>query len=216
MLGPYRQGMDGGVIVAGGYSTRFGEGDKALAELDGTPMVRHVADRLAPAIDTLVINGRFEQLDSLAAAMDGYPLDVAYAPDEEPGRGPTSGIAAGLAALPSDTDLGVVVACDMPFVDPAVVGSLLERAATTAADAMVPRSADGWYQVLHAVYVPDPMITACRRALIDGERKVLAPLDHLDVEVVEAADVPGLEQSVENVNTRTELDRVRRRLADSS
>lgn len=35
-----------GVVLAGGGSTRFGDTDKLLAELDGTPLVRRATDRL--------------------------------------------------------------------------------------------------------------------------------------------------------------------------
>ncbi|MDX1746000.1 MAG: NTP transferase domain-containing protein, partial [Halobacteriales archaeon] len=44
-----------GVVLAGGGSTRFGEADKLLAELDGTPLVRRVVDRLAARTDRLVV-----------------------------------------------------------------------------------------------------------------------------------------------------------------
>lgn len=206
--------MRSAVIVAGGYSTRFGAGDKALAELNGTPMLRHVADRLAPVIDTLVVNGRLDQLDGFAAAMEGYVHQVDYAPDEDDGRGPVGGIATGLAACPPATDRAFVVACDMPFVDAAVVDALFERAATSTAPAIVPRTDDGWYQVLHAVYDPNLMLDACRRALVDGDRKVLAPLSHLAVEQVESTDIRGLEASTANVNTTEALRSAERRLAD--
>lgn len=197
--------MRGGVIVAGGYSTRFTGGDKALAEIDGTPMIRHVADRIAPVIDTLVINGRMEQLDAFAAAMDGYQLPVDYAVDEDPGQGPVAGIANGLAAVSGDIDACFVVACDMPYVDSSLVTRLFDRFDTTETDAVVPRTDDGWYQVLHAVYDPVPMVDACRRALIDDERKVLAPLSYLTVTEIAVED----NRSFENINTTAELERAR-------
>lgn len=202
--------MRGGVIVAGGYSARFGDEDKAVADLDGSPMVRHVADRLAPAIETLVVNGRATQRDALVDALSGYPLPVGYAPDETPGLGPVAGIATGLGALPPGVDRAVVIACDMPFVDADAVAGLFERFDAGDAEAVVPRTADGWYQVLHAVYAPDAMVAACRRALAAEERKVLAPLSYLAVAVVDAD--AALERSCENVNTPGELERARRRL----
>ena len=45
--------MGAGVIVAGGRSTRFGERDKAVADLAGTPMIRRVVDRIAGVTDEL-------------------------------------------------------------------------------------------------------------------------------------------------------------------
>ena len=46
-----------GAILAGGGSTRFGS-DKALAILDGKPLLAHVAEALAAQVDTLVVCGR--------------------------------------------------------------------------------------------------------------------------------------------------------------
>lgn len=205
--------MRGGVIVAGGHSTRFEGGDKALAEIHDTPMLRHVADRIAPKIESLVVNGRIEQMDDFAAVMRDYPGPVEYAPDEDPGQGPVAGIANGLAALPRECDAAFVVACDMPFVDGSVVASLFERFESSDVQAVVPRDSDGWYQVLHAVYEPESTVNACRQALIDGERKILAPLSHLDISVVDIEELPAVEQSFENVNTREAMRLAKDRLS---
>ncbi len=46
-----------GAVIAGGRSRRFG-GDKALADIEGKPMIAHVVDMLAPQVDALVVCGR--------------------------------------------------------------------------------------------------------------------------------------------------------------
>lgn len=203
------------LIVAGGYSTRFGDEDKAIATLRGSPLVRHVADRLVDVIDTVVINCREDQLDPIADAMAGYDRDVAYAPDEEPGLGPVAGLETGLGRIPDDAPFTFAVACDMPFVEASLVEALFDRATANDAEAVVPRSADGWYQVLHAVYATKAMRRACRRALDAGERKLLAPLSYVTVDVVEGGELAGLERSFENVNTRAEFEAAATRLERS-
>lgn len=203
--------MRAGVIVAGGRSTRFGDGDKCLATVAGRPMVRHVADRLRPAVEVLVVNGRVDQRAAVEAAMVGYPRPFDYAVDDVEDEGPLAGIERGLSALDASVTHAFVVACDMPLVEPGVVRSLFETARASGAEAVVPRDADGWYQVLHAVYEPEAMRAACRRSLDAGERKLLAPLDHLEVLVVDEADLDSPD-SFENVNTRADLDRLRARL----
>ena len=66
-------------VVAGGRSTRFGDRDKAVADLAGTPMIRRVADRLADVTDRLVVNCRADQRAAIEDAIAGYPNPVRYA-----------------------------------------------------------------------------------------------------------------------------------------
>ena len=73
--------MYSAVIVAGGRSTRFGDDDKAVAPLSGTPMIRRVADRLEPVVDELVVNCRDDQRDAIEEALAGYPLATNFALD---------------------------------------------------------------------------------------------------------------------------------------
>ena len=202
--------MTAGVIVAGGRSTRFGDRDKAVAELAGVPMVRRVADRVEGLVNELVVNCRSEQTDSLDDALEGYARPVRFAEDEEPDRGPMAGIRMGLRA--AEETYAFVVACDMPFVDPALVEHLLDRA--DGHDAAVPRLDDRWFQTTHAVYRAEPMAAACEDALERGEHKILEPLFELDYVVVDDEEVRrhGTAESFENVNTREEFEAAAARL----
>jgi molybdopterin-guanine dinucleotide biosynthesis protein A len=194
--------MPTGVIVAGGFSTRFEGGDKALADFAGKPMVRRVADRLAPAVTTLVVNCRAEQREGIEQAVDGYPHEVRFAVDPEPDAGPMAGIRTGLREAPDE--YAIVVACDMPFVARGFVEYLFDR--VVGHDAIVPEL-DGWYQTTQAVYRAEAMANACDRALERGDSKILAPLEELDWVVVnhETLAERGWLETFENVNTRAEL-----------
>ncbi|KOX92093.1 molybdenum cofactor guanylyltransferase [Haloarcula rubripromontorii] len=195
--------MRAGTIVAGGRSTRFGDSDKAVADLAGTPMIRRVADRLGQAVDELVVNCREDQVEAIEAALSDHALDPEFALDEDPDQGPMAGIATALGAV--ESEYAAVVACDMPFVDPAFVGYLFERAESH--EAAVPRP-DDWFQTTQAVYHADAMHDACRRALDRGEHKVVEPLFDLDYVVVEREAV--LEHAsldtFRNLNTREEFE----------
>ena len=196
--------MTAGLVVAGGQSTRFGEQDKAVAELAGVPMIRRVADELESAVDELVVNCRREQTDSLRAAMAGYGRPVRFAEDDDPNRGPMAGIRTGLHAV--DETYAFVVACDMPFVARELVEHLFDRA--RGRDAAVPQLDDQWFQTTHAVYRAEPMAAACDAALDRGEHKIIEPLFELDYVVVgedEVREHGGLD-SFENVNTREEFE----------
>jgi molybdopterin-guanine dinucleotide biosynthesis protein A len=189
-----------GVIVGGGRSIRFGGTDKTVAELDGTPLIRHTAERLLEATDELVVNCREDQRAAIAEALSG--LDPAFAIDEEPDRGPVGGIAEGLRA--AETDYAAVAAADMPLLDSGLYEYLFERAA--GHDAAVPRPGD-WFEPLHAVYRPEPMATACEEALQEEDTRIIEPLFSLDYVVVERADLVehGSLNSFESVDTPEDL-----------
>jgi molybdopterin-guanine dinucleotide biosynthesis protein A len=190
--------MAAGVVVAGGRSTRFGDRDKALAELAGTPMLRRVADRLAPAVNALVVNCRETQRPGVEAAVEGYPHPVTVAVDHEPDRGPVGGLARGLAAV--DSEYAMVAACDVPFLDPDLAVHLLGVA--RGSDAAVPRP-DEWYEPLHAAYRAEPAAAACEAALSDGDARAIAPLDRLDWVAVGPDELAAFDdRSFESVDTR--------------
>ncbi len=189
-----------GVVVAGGRSTRMGDREKAVVEVAGRPLVGRVADALADVVADVVVNCRADQRAAIADALAG--VDPVFAIDDEPDRGPVAGIATGLRA--TDATHAAVVACDLPFLDPGLLAYLFERAA--GHDAAVPKPGD-WFEPLHAVYRPDPMVAACEDALADGDVRIVEPLFTLDYEVVERSDLVahGSLDSFESVDTPADL-----------
>lgn len=198
--------MRSGVILAGGRSTRFGERDKALAPLAGRPMIRRVADRVAPAVDRLVVNCRRAQRDAIEAAMAGVASPVTFAIDPVPNRGPLAGVRTGLRGI--DGGYAFVSACDMPLIDPVLVGHLFDRA--DGHDGAIPRLGDGRLQPAHAVYRTARMASACDHALDRGDRSLHAPLGRLDLVVVDRQEIESVSsaRSFVNVNTPGEFDRL--------
>ncbi|KTG09104.1 molybdenum cofactor guanylyltransferase [Haloprofundus marisrubri] len=199
------------VIIAGGRSTRFGDADKATADLAGTPMIRRVGDRLVGVVDELVVNCRADQRAAVLEAFEGYPHPVSIVEDETPDEGPMSGIRTGLRA--ASGEYAVVVACDMPFVDPGVISYLFER--VEEHDAAVPQLEDKWFQTTHAVYRAEAMADACDEALAEGARKIIDPLFELDYVVVDESAVSehGRLRTFENLNTREEFEEAADELA---
>jgi len=201
------------VVLAGGRSTRFGEADKTVADLAGTPMIRRVVDRITPVVDAVVVNCRAAQRAAIADALDGAAAPVTFAEDDYPDEGPMAGMATGLRAV--DGEYAFVVACDMPFVDAEFVAYLFERA--TGYDAAVPRP-DQWFETTHAVYRAAAMAEACEAALEAGEDRIVAPLFDLDFVVVEAEAVRehGHPRTFENCNTPEDFEDAARRLEERS
>lgn len=159
-----------GLLLTGGHSRRFGA-DKALHPVDGVP----AAVRLARV---------------LRAALDGPVLEVGPgrtdlpAVDEGPGgEGPLVALAAGARALRARGHRGpaVVLACDLPFVDEALVGWLAGRPGTA-----VP-VVEGRTQPLCARYDADALDRAA--AVVDaGGRALHALLDSVPVRLLGEED----------------------------
>ncbi|MFC7071208.1 molybdenum cofactor guanylyltransferase [Halobaculum lipolyticum] len=178
------------VVVAGGRSRRLDGCDKAVAEVAGRPMIAHTVDRLASAVERTVVNCREDQRAAIADALPAPT--VRFAIDPVPDAGPVAGMATGLAAADeAGADRAVVVGCDMPGLDAAVVSALATRLHGDV-DAVVP-VADGRRQPLGAVYRVDAARKACE-TVGDGGR-LTAVLDRLDT--VEATVPPGPFASVD-------------------
>jgi molybdopterin-guanine dinucleotide biosynthesis protein A len=200
--------MRSGLIIAGGRSTRFGDTDKVVASVAGVPMIRRVADRLVPVIDTLVVNCREEQIAPIREALIGYSPRVRFTCDETPDQGPVAGIATGLCHV--EHEYAFVAAADMPLIDPEIVGYLFERAVGSNYDAAIPQLDNQWFQTTHAVYRANAMATACETALAAGKRKTTAPLSDIDYVVVDESEVctHGTLDSFENINTQEDRETV--------
>ncbi len=107
-----------GLILAGGEGRRMGYRNKGLLELQGKPLVLHVAERLRPQVDELYLSANADI--ALYEAL-GFPV----IPDENSkarpflGRGPLAGISALLSELEEELqveDLIQVASCDGPFL----------------------------------------------------------------------------------------------------
>jgi molybdopterin-guanine dinucleotide biosynthesis protein A len=101
-----------GLLLAGGRGTRMGGLDKGLQPLRGEPLALHVAKRIAPQVDTLLVSAN-RNLEAYAALARPFGARVvADASDDFPG--PLAGILAGLRA--ARTELVLCVPCDAPHL----------------------------------------------------------------------------------------------------
>lgn len=113
-----------GAILAGGKSSRFGEENKALALLEGRPLIQHVIDRLQSQTSEIVFSGQAYQLENVDIVNPNWVLD------SEPGqRGPLVGVLSCLDYLQeSDSEWLLISACDTPFLPDDLAEKLLEKA----------------------------------------------------------------------------------------
>jgi len=178
-----------GLILAGGRSTRFGA-DKARHPVAGRAMIEHVVAAVAAVTDAVLISVAEVPSDDMPA--------VRYVVDRYAEAGPLAGLHAGLEA--AGTPWVLAVACDMPFLTPAVLQRLLD-ARTPNVAAVVARTPDGQGHPLCACYHRDarPLVEA---RLASGTLAMHALLDYL--ENVRYVDLPP--GPLRNVNRVSDLD----------
>lgn len=102
----------GAVLLAGGASRRFGARNKLLVEIEGTALLRRIAERilaadLAPAI---VVTGA--EPAETRAVLSGLAVTFVDNPNWAAGMG--TSVAAGVAALPASVRGAVIVPGDLP------------------------------------------------------------------------------------------------------
>jgi molybdenum cofactor guanylyltransferase len=183
-----------GVILAGGLGTRMGGVDKGLQLLGGKALVKHVAERLAPQVDHLLINTNRSRAEY---ATFGFPLIA----DHFVGfAGPLAGLHAALSE--AGTPLVLTVPCDSPKLPLDLVDRLYDALQTGHGNLSIAKAAGR----LH------PVFCLCRASLQPrleaylqgGGRKVAAWCAEMD-----AIEVDFSEQSeaFENFNTLNDLER---------
>src|SRR6185295_15333333 len=108
----------GGIVLAGGRSTRMGVA-KATLPFGPETMLQRVVRLLGTTVSPIVaVAARDQELPVL-------PTDVIVARDEREARGPLEGLRAGLKALPESVDAAYVTSCDVPLLEPAFVEHML-------------------------------------------------------------------------------------------
>jgi molybdopterin-guanine dinucleotide biosynthesis protein A len=192
-----------GVVLAGGYSTRFGDRDKALVEVDGDPMLARVVGRLGDAVDRVVVSCRDAQCAPFERVLGSVDVPVDVVVDPVPDRGPLAGVARSFGEL--EAPYAAVVACDMPAVDPAFLASLFDRAA--GRDGAVPELRNGRLQPAQAIYRVPAMRAAAERRLEADRRSLTGVVTDLDVAVVRAREVADLTtwRSLDDADTPDDL-----------
>ena len=141
-------------MLAGGASQRMGR-DKAALPVDGVAMGERVASALGAC---------FARVRVVVRPGTRAPLALPAIEDRHHERGAMVGIAAALAA--ADAPWVAVAACDMPFVEPAVLLALCALAPVDSEhDIVAPLGARG----------PEPLLALYRKRLLpELERRIAA------------------------------------------
>jgi len=104
----------GALLLAAGESRRMGGPNKLLAEIDGTPMVAHVARRLLASRARPIIAVLGNQADAVDAALGKLPVERVRNPEFAGGL--STSLKRGIAALPPDLEGALICLGDMPLI----------------------------------------------------------------------------------------------------
>jgi molybdenum cofactor guanylyltransferase len=189
--------MHGGIVLAGGKSTRMGS-SKALLPFGSETMLQRVVRLLGEVVEPMVVVAAVDQ------ELPVLPREVIISRDEREARGPLEGLRAGLKALPPEVDAAYVTSCDVPLLVPEFVRQMLELARGYDVAVM---EIDGFTHPLSAVY---------RRSTLPFVEELLAqdrlrPLFLFEavqtrrVRPEEMTADPGL-RTLRNLNTREDYE----------
>jgi molybdenum cofactor guanylyltransferase len=191
------------IILAGGKGKRMGYREKALLEFNGKPLITCVIKSLEKVVDDIIISVRDKaQEELLITVLPGYT----YISDDYENTGPLSGILSSLTACRDE--FCFIAACDMPFINENVVDLLFKKSEDH--DAAIVRREDGYLEPLHAVYKCKPMVFETKKAIMNGNKKILAPIHRMKVNYVEIEEIRKIDPDLKtfiNINTLEDLNR---------
>jgi len=111
------------LVLAAGRSSRMGEINKLLINIDGKPMVRRVAETALAAGARPVIAVTGHESNKVETALAGLSVTCVYNPDFALGL--SASLKRGLEALPLTIDGVLVCLGDMPLISSADIGRIL-------------------------------------------------------------------------------------------
>ena len=195
-----KDGIDHGVtafVLAGGKSSRMGT-DKAFLRLgDETLLERALKAAASVSVEVLIVG------DAKKFAGFGRVVEDVYRD-----RGPLGGIHAALSS--STTELNLMLAVDLPFVEPKFLDYLIRRARQSDALVTVPRT-DSGLQPLCSVYRQE-FAEVAEQSLREGKNKIDSLFTRVQACVIEAdqlADAGFPVEMFRNLNTPEEFDQAK-------
>jgi molybdopterin-guanine dinucleotide biosynthesis protein A len=191
-------------VLAGGKSTRMGRDKAFLPWADGT-LLSHALKLLAAVTPRVHIVGDPKKFASFGTVIADVYRD----------RGPSAGIHAAL--LSTTTDLNLMLAVDLPLIEPRFLQFMIGVAEGTDAIVTVPR-ADGISQPLCAVY-RRAFAQAAELSLQAGKNKIDPLFTTVKTRIVEQDEVTSAGFSIaifRNLNTPEEWQEEQRRSSSAT
>ena len=180
------------IVIAGGESLRMGKG-KAFIPYEGKPLIQRTLDILSPL---------FKEIFIISKKKDPFlSSGVSVYEDIFPDGGAMGGIYTGLVHSKGPV---FAVACDMPFLNPAVIRFLTGKLQNF--DSVVFRSPDGLHP-LHALY-SKAVLPLMKELLQKGEVKMmnfLKKINTLEIDIDQIRPLDPDLRCLTNINTPEDL-----------
>ncbi|MDA0734018.1 MAG: molybdenum cofactor guanylyltransferase [Chloroflexi bacterium] len=194
------------IVLAGGQSRRLGRA-KALEQMGGQALICRVIERVSPLTsETIVVVAEHARSKSLPLSdSDHVALDI------YPGGGSLGGIFSGLSA--AKEEWGLVVACDMPFLNQELLMYLLSL--REGFDAVVP-VLEGRPEPTHTLY-SKACLPHMEQLLKAKELRISGFYQNVRVRYVAEDDIVKIDPeflSFFNLNTPGDLERARKLVAE--
>lgn len=191
-----------GIILAGGFSNRFGQ-DKGLLQLGDKPLIKHVLDSMQRVVDEKIIVASLGAQAEKYAKIAGPGCRVLV--DSTELHGPLPGALTGFEAAAGEYSL--LLPCDTPFVSSGVLSLLAELCVNR--NATIPRWPNCYIEPLQAVYRTTPAAEAAAKALCTGEVNMQAMVNRLlGIRYVSTLVIEQLDNGLRtffNINTPLDL-----------
>lgn len=160
-----------GIVLAGGASRRLDYRNKALLKIGNKSIIEHVIAALSEVTGSIsLITNSPGEFEHLRLPMFGDIL---------PGSGSLGGIYTGLKV--SKTYYNLIVACDMPFIQPELLSSLISNGEDY--DVVIPATPDGYHPTC-TVYSKN-CIKPIEAQLKTGRLKITDFFPHVKVNIVD-------------------------------
>ena len=160
------------LILAGGDSRHMGQ-DKALMMLEGKSLLEHVTVTMQSLFPKVIVSVRHLRED----------VETLQVCDQHDASGPLAGLIAGLSQV--DTPWAFAVACDMPFVNKAVIMHLASMRA--GYQAVVPVVQEH-VQPLAAFYATNTL-NEMRNSFATGDMSLRGVLEKIKVKYISEVEL---------------------------
>ncbi len=194
--------MRSAIVLVGGQAKRAGGREKYFFSYGGKTFIEHILGSLRGVVEEIVLAARDPAQCERFCHLEG----VRCVSDIRQGIGPTGGLHAGVLEVKGD--LVVVIACDMPCINPRVIEYLFSLIGDY--DAVIPVWNPEMFEPLHAVYRRSALLAYLEEP---GHRSLREMVKAMRARFVEIGDLRQIDPDLmtfTNVNKIEELERIRK------